>query len=81
MSLTIIPTPAATAVRDRRPSERFCVRDCPTKNVSVESLLINSPVFVWSKNAISCLMIELKISPLNRLTIRCPKKYKEIFHY
>ena len=55
---TIIPTPPTAWAKERRPSETFMVMERPTIDVSEESRLINSPVFLLSKKAISCFVME-----------------------
>ena len=48
------------------------VTEVPTMVVSVDNRLINSPVLTLSKNAISCRMIDLKITSRRFFMILLP---------
>lgn len=68
--MTIPPTDCTTAIN---PSNTLSVTAFATKMVSADKRLINSPVLVLSKNAVSCSSMELK-SVLRSLTITfCPE--------
>ena len=72
--LTIIPTDPIACATALRPSDIFIVTDWPTNDVSVDSLFINSPVFVLSKKPISCLIMELNSFSRIFVTILYPEK-------
>ena len=68
--MTIPPTDCTTAIN---PSDTLSVTAFATKMVSADKRLINSPVLVLSKNAVSCSSMELK-TVLRSLTITfCPE--------
>ena len=65
--------PARDCATALNPSDTLSVTAFPTKMVSADKRLINSPVLVLSKNAVSCFSMELKSFSRSRVIIFCPK--------
>ena len=65
--------PARDCATALNPSDTLSVTAFPTKMVSADKRLINSPVLVLSKNAVSCFNMELKSFSRSRVIIFCPK--------
>lgn len=68
--MKIPPTDCTTALN---PSDTLSVTAFPTKMVSADKRLINSPVLVLSKNAVSCSSMELKSVLRSLAIIFCPE--------
>ena len=65
--------PARDCATALNPSDTLSVTAFPTKMVSADKRLINSPVLVLSKNAVSCFSMELKSFSRSRVIIFCPE--------